>query len=1842
MASNLAESTTIRKSAKTQFTRKCNQFDDYVAMCKTNDTPLDLAEIEGRLDILKDKYDKLLSAHELYLKFVQLPTEDDLAYLNDSDDRLEKFVIIHKRISLEHSKPQIVVVPKVEQQVINEDKSDCDVKEQDAYKVERIKFEKFDGKNPRLYFDWRKKIQNKFLTKIHKSGHAVAVVGMLEEGALKCVQACSDDDVTEIWKELDRRFGDPRKISALILSDINNTPPMLDANTPGFIAFVDKLRLGYKELGNYSRGIDLNNSIMIANIERKLPPSIKEEWCEKIVDENNSISTDKIFDELLAFLKHKAAAKEYAIDPIRNSASDCAFEMSASSHATMGAASATGYTKNQNFPRGEMPRRVSDPNSKSPCLVHLRDGIRHTTVQCNDFRNKSVYERNRTVLTNRACQICLERGHFAKLCSRSTDKTCTVHGCFQPHHTMLHPDNQNGGFNPANNFNGMNTTAPANQVASTSHYTVPQMMNTTESPTQPDPSQMTMNTRTTTGKTLLPIQSVHVGQGKFINVLHDTASSTSLILTSIAKSLKLESVGTFQLTITKTGATKEKLKADLFSLNLIAPDETLHEVLAFGLNQISSDIEKVSLEQVAQIMNISVANIQRPHGKIELLIGSDNASLHPTAKKKDGNFILGSNQFGDVVWGSHPTVHAPLVEVVHVMHYTKADINDFFQIESMGIQCNPKCGNCRCGKCPLGSKKYTIKEENELAQMKNNLQLFIDHWVTKYSWIKDPKLLMDNYWFIHAQLESLENMLLKDPVLAAEYDFQIMDMIFRNVARPATLEEILFYDGPVFYLGHHYVIKLNSDSTPLRIVFNPSKKFRGFCLNDFWTKGANTVQSLFDVAMRFREFAIAILGDISKFYNSVHTTPLEWHTHRFLWRHYDKSIEPTIYVITRNSFGDKPSGTIATLAVQKTVEQFGAEYPLASKALLEATYVDDISDSQPTIETATKMMKETEELLIKGGFKIKGWTLSEQPTDNNHGLKFLDVDRVLGLHYDSTSDCFTFRVNPSQKADKKSSKKKSLRTRKIEEDSAIVSITDIVSEKGVNLTHRMLLAWVNGIFDPLGLATPFVVKAKILLRKVTMYKDENDKKLDWDDAIPQFLQLEWKEWFNESLHLENVKFPRCISPKENHKAEAILVMFSDASESALGCCAYLRWELDDGSVNVSLVAAKSRVAPLSICTIVRLELQAAIMSKRLAESIQGTLRIKLEKTMYIVDSEIVRAMINKDSYGFNTFVAVRVGEIQQSTKPDQWYWIDGEHNIADWVSRGKCPGDLGPNSAWQRGYEFMYTPIDSWPIQQSRTKEVELPEVKSYIFHTIAVMPKINISAVVDISRFSSLSTLVKVTARIMSMCPKLPRQLASVLVYPTYKAYKSALKIWIYSAQRDNSTGKSIVQKTEAGDLRNLVPVVDDDGIIRVRGRVFSKEELSEPILLPQNHRLSKLIVREIHELNHDGLSTVATKVRKLYWIIGVHKVAKAVSSRCAECKKDKQVTVKQIMSDLPRQRLEIAKPFQYCALDLFGPYELRIPCKATRSRKFTDEKFGYGIIFNCLYSRAVYIDLARGYDVDGFLLVYRRFQTIHGDCDILYSDCGSQLTAADKILHADTFEKWDKNTLLAHGVKTGTEWKFSAPDAPWQNGLSESLIRGVKRSLRLTVGTDHPKLAFDEFQTVLFEIANVLNERPIGRHPTSPDECDYLKPNDLLLGRCSDRIRSGPWEFSSSCKRKRFLLVQEVIDDWHKRWYRDYFPTLVPKKIWHTQNRDIEIGDIVLVQDSNVIRGQWTLAQVCNKHVSADGKVRNVDVRYKVHPSTEPASVYAGSKDKIMKRAVQRLVVILPVEGDVESDSE
>ena len=132
--------------------------------------------------------------------------------------------------------------------------------------------------------------------------------------------------------------------------------------------------------------------------------------------------------------------------------------------------------------------------------------------------------------------------------------------------------------------------------------------------------------------------------------------------------------------------------------------------------------------------------------------------------------------------------------------------------------------------------------------------------------------------------------------------------------------------------------------------------------------------------------------------------------------------------------------------------------------------------------------------------------------------------------------------------------------------------------------------------------------------------------------------------------------------------------------------------------------------------------------------------------------------------------------------------------------------------------------------------------------------------------------------------------------------------------------------------------------------------------MLLPYNHRFSLLYAQFIHNIGHFGVSTTVAKIRLRFWIVNLAKMVKSIVFRYVPCRILGKNNLEQIMSPLPMERLKPTPPFYYTSLDYFGPFTIKGEVNKRVRGKC------YGVIFNGLVSRPVYLDVATDYSTNGF----------------------------------------------------------------------------------------------------------------------------------------------------------------------------------------------------------------------------------------------------------------------------------
>ena len=1249
------------------------------------------------------------------------------------------------------------------------------------------------------------------------------------------------------------------------------------------------------------------------------------------------------------------------------------------------------------------------------------------------------------------------------------------------------------------------------------------------------------------------------------------------------------------LTLMTVGGTTRQLQTQEYPLVIYDENDNGVEIQVIGIERISSTICSADIKGLCNIFGLDEQQVRRPvEGEIDVLIGLQYAAYHPVPVQTHDHLILYSNRFGKVIGGSHPKMREKTsvdelcaqARTSVSMHVQHDNVEAFFEIESLGINCTPRCGACACKKCHPGGKAMSLNDERELKMIEEKIKfnLSTGRWmIEEYPWIRDPRELRNNRKVAIAKLHATEKRLSSKPDYQEVYSSQIQDMLDRKVARKISQEELDNYAGPQFYLAHHAVSKPDSKSTPVRIVFDCAAQYMGLSLNDCLAKGPSLLNVLFGVLLRFRQNRVAFIGDIRKMYHSIDIGIQDQMVHLFVWRNCVTSQAIETYAMTAVNMGDRPSATIAQVALRKTAEAASDAYPESTGIIVSNAYMDDISASANDSEEARLRMAEIDCILRAKGFVIKEWITNLQnacndPTNSNPTVpvgedKTANIEGVLGLRWDVVSDVLQFKFKASLDAPEK-------------------------------LTKRYVLSIANSIYDPIGLLTPFTVKVKIILRSIWAH----EPKLGWDCPLPKPIEREWMELLRQIPLLTTLTFQRALTPPRA-TGQPTLLIFCDGSMHAYGMAAYVRWRLEDGTYESRLVMARSRIAPLKTIDIVRIELCGAVLGARARVTIQREMKFRFEKVILLTDSEIVHAMIRKQSYGYNTFAANRIGEIQSSSHVDEWAWVPGKSNAADVVTRGCYPLEMQQDTVWQKGPDFLQRAESEWPIKFEVHKDVQLPEQKGQFTGSISTnCAAESLASRIDMCRFSRWMRLVRVTAWIRLLyikfrgdCPRVDSEITS-------EDIQAAELFWVREAQ----------STINVAQFYKFKPVIED-GVIEVGGRterwMASTWNRQRFILLPKDSHISLLIARHEHvNGGHLGVAASVSKVRSRYWIIGIKVLMKRIVRECRHCKEKLKTLQQQVISPLPIERIKPSPAFNTVGVDYFGPFSTKGEVqKRVRGKS-------YGVIITCFSSRAVYVDVAHDATTDGFLQVLRRFASLRGWPAQFYSDNGTQLVGASNEMKRIVRDlAWGE--IKKFGRPFHSEWKFSPPDGPWYNGATESLVKSVKRALSAAIG--ETVLQFSELQTAMFEAAELVNERPIGAHPDTPEQGVYLCPNDLLLGRASSKVPQGPFLERTSAKH-RFDFLQKVVQAFWTRWTREVFPNLVVQPKWHVEQRNVKTGDVVLVQDANLVRGNWKMAVVENAIISEDGKVRRVEISYNTPEGTRATA----------ERPVQRLIVIVPKE--------
>lgn len=1458
-------------------------------------------------------------------------------------------------------------------------------------------------------------------------------------------------------------------------------------------------------------------------------------------------------------------------------------------------------------------------NNRKPC-EHCQDDDHHV-ANCPELMSKPRENRLQILKEKKLCFKCGNRSHVASACQRP--KICRV--CKSPHLTILHYE-KNDNPAPAKQSEG-SVNVPqkeaqvqqGNQKTSGSHYTgVIERTDCRATQQQSSNFPSCQPTRTTM---IIPVyvSSADEPEREILTyALLDTQSYVSFIANELMK---------------KLNARCEDLCLKLNTMtaqNKIVPTKAVKGLRVRPVD--SRDCYPLAITYTTDFMSVDPRTIPTPevamrHEHLKgiadqllsydknciagLLIGYDNSqTLMPTevihgtpfgVKTCLGWTIVGESTVTESVddQTSSPSSKTTNVLVASV----SGQLSEDYQLTEVPVV---HVYQSRVDQATVQDVLKVLegdfieKDTGTLSQddlkfldiIGNGIRLNeLGHYEMPLPFRDKNPVLPNNRSSAFTRAMGLKRQLEKDPVKREHYMKFMKDLLDKGHAERVPEDEL---DKPAkWYIPHHGVYNEKKPGK-IRVVFDCSARFQGVCINDMLLQGPDLINSLVGVLLRFRKGKIALSCDIQQMYHQFHVCPSHRDYLRFLWWEDGDLNKPLKdFRMTVHIFGAASSPGCANYGLKQAGRDHAYIDEDAAQFLQQNFYVDDGLHASDDVETAARVLKGAVKICQEVQMRLHKITSNSKelldmfPEEEQAERKPQDlgkpgegpVERVLGLQWLTEEDVFTFTQ----------------------------------SIKSKPATRRGMLSTVAALYDPLGFISPLVLRGRILLHQAC--RDH----LEWDDPLPAEMEAAWTRWLNDLTALHELKVPRSfIPPSFGTVLETELHHFSDASADGYGQCSYLRLVDQDGRVHCSLAMAKSRVTPMKKTTIPRLELQAATLSVRISIFLDKQLKYDGLKHHFWTDSKIVLAYLANHHSKFHVFVANRVGEILRQSELSQWSYIPTGLNPADIASRGATAPEL-QKSVWFHGPEIL------WRQQVTyNSKKFGIPDDDAEV-HVRATTTSSAPAHVEDqMCRATTWPGLVNGISRVMKRWVKKYRESDMSLL-----EMRAIVKIKLIAiAQREHLSNPV---PSVLNTMKQLGCCTSRDGLIVVGGRVKKKDDVSLPVLLPRDAHLTKLIVRRCHEeTGHAGRTTTIYAIRKQgYWIIGVRRVVSQILKSCVPCIRHYGAPMGQKMADLPIERTTVSPPFSYCGIDCFGPFLVKDGRKMLKR---------YALLITCFASRAVHIEILDDMTTDCFIDALRRVVAIRGPIRQIRSDRGTNFVGASRELKRawEEMPKDDLKTALLG--KFQCEWQFNPPSASHTGGVWERLIRSARRILNGLLTSPGVTLTTSSLRTLLYEVMAVMNSRPLSveslEDPTGPLP---LTPNHILTMKTPGMLPPpGVFEREDVYLKKRWRQVQYLADVFWERWRNDYLVTLQSKRKWQCERPNLAPGDVVLLVEDGVCRGDWKLARIEKVYASDDGLVRRCLLRV-AKPTHVPGDDLGAKPTTMLERPVTKLVLL--VKGDESS---
>lgn len=1176
---------------------------------------------------------------------------------------------------------------------------------------------------------------------------------------------------------------------------------------------------------------------------------------------------------------------------------------------------------------------ATEGSSKPSCVFCGRN---HPSEACRKAASMSVEERRKIVNEKRRCFACLKPDHNYKKCKEFVK----CDNCGKRHYAIVCPDKLDG-------------------KRKDSSVELCNQLHLPEVPLQ---------------TVILKIKSG--SKYKIVRAMMDNGSQRSYILKSTARELALQNKGQRETTHLTFGGGKHKKTHYRYEIQLSSMESNYSRCFKVDdEDNICSHVPDVKPGSwITELKKKGVILCDEKYKNIsstvEVLLGNDVYGSLLTGEKID--FESGITAL-DTVFGWTLSGEMPEDDFALSCHVRDVSLQDLWSLDIIGI------------KEPLKDKTKNELQDAALEFFKKTVTQKEDgRYVVNLPWIEEHPPIPSYRGIAEKKLHSNKARLEKLGVLKAYHE------VFKSWEEENVIERVS--SGTGHYLSHHGVLKPDSQTTPVRPVFNASFKSKGSTsLNACLEVGPNMLEEIPAILTRFRMGPVGVTSDIRKAFLQIEVAEKDRDFVRCLWYKDDTFKEVQEFRHNRVVFGVSSSPFLLQATLDHHLSKAPKKLDNSAQLLKKSFYVDNCCASLPTMEDALKFKKEATKLLESAKMDLRCWEIA--PSEEDKQVP------VLGMSWGLQSDDISFDLSGTFK--------------KLTEAPA---------------TKRRILSVAYSVFDPIGIACAFTIIPKILLQETCKLK------VGWDNPLPEEMSNKFNQWTKQLTLLKKLKIPRCIAVNQE-RATWSLHIYTDASGSAYASCAFLRCGFS-GNVSVQLIMARSRVAPIQDTTIPRLELLGCLCGIRLANKVKKNMEIPELPTTYWTDSTTALAWIKNDR-NWGIFVAGRVKEIRSSSKIEEWRHVPGKQNPADIPSRGASVKTL-LETPWWEGPHWLKQEEDSWPRSaEIENKEEILEELKKTIVSHVNTE---QVEFLDMLNKWSDYHKIVRIIVYVLRWKNRAIRK--------TKKNRQKQKNSMITSEEFGNAERKllKLVQSTNftgVADpkLKNLGVFTDKEGIIRLRSRVSRGEVLEDScsIVLPQKDAIVGKMIWKYHQVHcHVGVQTLQVILRERFWILHSRRTIQSTIRPCIKCRRFRAQPVKVPEGNLPKDRTVMGPAFDVTGVDMAGPL-------FTKGKKKV-----YIAIFTCATYRAVHLELCSSLTTEVFVAALRRFVARRGRPSTIYSDNGLNFVGCSSAL-----KNVDWKMIVDYANVSQIRWKFNPPTASWWGGFWERMIGVVKQLLRSVLGS-------------------------------------------------------------------------------------------------------------------------------------------------------------------------------------------